>query len=86
VLAAPDADGVLITHGTDTLEETSYFLTLVTKSDKPVVMVGSMRPRLPSAPTARAIYITAWRSWPTRGRRAGARSSCSTTRSTTRAT
>ena len=44
VLKAPDADGVLITHGTDTLEETSYFLSLVTKSDKPVVMVGSMRP------------------------------------------
>jgi len=44
VLAAPDTDGVLITHGTDTLEETSYFLTLVTKSEKPVVMVGSMRP------------------------------------------
>ncbi len=44
VLASADADGVLITHGTDTLEETSYFLSLVTKSDKPVVMVGSMRP------------------------------------------
>ena len=44
VLTSPDADGVLITHGTDTLEETSYFLSLVTKSDKPVVMVGSMRP------------------------------------------
>jgi len=44
VLAAADTDGVLITHGTDTLEETSYFLSLVTKSDKPVVMVGSMRP------------------------------------------
>jgi L-asparaginase len=43
-LASPDVDGVLITHGTDTLEETSYFLTLVVKSDKPVVMVGSMRP------------------------------------------
>jgi L-asparaginase len=43
-LAAADVDGVLITHGTDTLEETSYFLTLVVKSDKPVVMVGSMRP------------------------------------------
>ncbi len=35
---------MLITHGTDTLEETGYFLSLVTKSDKPVVMVGSMRP------------------------------------------
>lgn len=44
VLAAPDTDAVLITHGTDTLEETSYFLGLVTKSDKPVVMVGAMRP------------------------------------------
>jgi L-asparaginase len=44
VLAGKDADAVLITHGTDTLEETSYFLSLVTKSSKPVVMVGSMRP------------------------------------------
>lgn len=44
VLAEPDTDGILITHGTDTLEETSYFLSLVTRSDKPVVMVGSMRP------------------------------------------
>ena len=44
VLAEPGTSGVLITHGTDTLEETSYFLSLVTTSDKPVVMVGSMRP------------------------------------------
>jgi L-asparaginase len=47
VKAALDDAGtsaVLITHGTDTLEETSYFLSLVTKSTKPVVMVGSMRP------------------------------------------
>ena len=44
VLAEPGTDAILITHGTDTLEETSYFLSLVTKSDKPVVMVGSMRP------------------------------------------
>ena len=43
-LASADVDAVLITHGTDTLEETSYFLSLVTKSPKPVVMVGSMRP------------------------------------------
>jgi L-asparaginase len=44
ILARPDVDGVAITHGTDTLEETSYFLNLVVKSDKPVVMTGSMRP------------------------------------------
>jgi L-asparaginase len=44
LLASPDVDGIAITHGTDTLEETSYFLHLVTKSDKPVVLTGSMRP------------------------------------------
>jgi L-asparaginase len=43
-LKSADVDAVLITHGTDTLEETSYFLSLVTRSAKPVVMVGSMRP------------------------------------------
>src|SRR5512143_587195 len=41
---ASGVDGFVITHGTDTMEETAYFLNLVVKTDKPVVLVGSMRP------------------------------------------
>src|SRR4051812_5453062 len=41
---APEVDGIVITHGTDTLEESAFFLNLTVKTDKPVVMVGSMRP------------------------------------------
>lgn len=39
-----DVDGIVVTHGTDTLEETAYFLNLVVRTDKPIVVVGSMRP------------------------------------------
>jgi L-asparaginase len=44
LLSSNDVDGAVITHGTASLEETAYFLNLVVKSAKPVVLVGAMRP------------------------------------------
>jgi L-asparaginase len=44
ILGPGGADAVVITHGTDTMEETAFFLANVLHTDKPVVMVGSMRP------------------------------------------
>ena len=55
LLAQNDVDGIVVTHGTDTMEETAYFLNLVVKSEKPVVLVGSMRP---STAVTSAVAVT----------------------------
>ena len=44
LLSQSNVDGIVITHGTDTMEESAFFLNLVIHSDKPIVITGAMRP------------------------------------------
>jgi L-asparaginase len=73
VSADPSISGIVITHGTAILEETAYFLHLVTKVDRPIVVVGAQRPpnglssdaglnlvnaiRVAAAPSARGLGV-----------------------------
>ena len=56
LLKRSDIDGIVITHGTDTMEETAYFLNLTVKSDKPVVLSEQCAHPPPSAPTDLSTY------------------------------
>jgi hypothetical protein len=81
-LQDPEIAGVVFTHGTNTIEETAYFLNLTVKSEKPVIIVGAQRPFR----TGRSTCSTPSASPPILPRAVKARWSFSTTRSTRHAT
>ena len=54
-------DGIVITHGTDTMDETAYFLSLTVKCEKPVIFTGSMKPAAAKNPDGPANLLGAVR-------------------------
>lgn len=54
-------DGIVITHGTDTMDETAYFLSLTVKCEKPVIFTGSMKPSTAKNPDGPANLLGAVR-------------------------
>ena len=54
-------DGIVITHGTDTMDETAYFLSLAVKCEKPVIFTGSMKPSTAKNPDGPANLLGAGR-------------------------
>ena len=85
-LADLDIAGVVFTHGTNTIEETAYFMNLTVRSEKPVVIVGAQRPFSTLTRTVRSTCSTRSASLPIPLRAARGRWSYSMTRSTRRAT